>query len=105
MQCGTNLKVINHGVSKSVMNGALEAALEFFDMSTEHKEVFASDDIRGPIRYDTSARDGISKSRSFLKHYANPLEDWIKFWPMQPATYRYLQKNTSHYHTLVQRLM
>ena len=88
--CCTNpcTQVVNHGVSKSVMNGALEAATEFFEMSAENKEVFASDDIRSPIRYDTSGRDGISKSRSFLKHYANPLEDWINFWPMQPSAYR-----------------
>lgn len=92
MRC-TNLKVTNHGVTKSVMNGALEAASEFFDMPTERKEVLASDDIRSPIRYDTSSRDGISKARSFLKHYANPLEDWINFWPIQPATYRYLNIN------------
>jgi hypothetical protein len=70
------------------MNGALEAASEFFQLSTERKEEFASDDIRQPIRYDTSSRDGISMSRSFLKHYANPLDDWIKFWPTQPPTYR-----------------
>jgi isopenicillin N synthase-like dioxygenase len=87
--CCTNLKVINHGVSKIVMDGALEAASEFFDMSTGYKEVHASDDIRSPVRYDTTSRDGISKSRSFLKHYANPLDDWINLWPMQPATYRY----------------
>ncbi|CAM0902310.1 unnamed protein product [Alopecurus aequalis] len=94
-------QVINHGVSKSVMDGALEAASEFFHMSTEHKEVFASDDIRSPIRYDTSAKDGISKSRAFLKHYANPLEDWINLWPMQPATYR---KKMGNYAVEIQRL-
>uniref|UniRef100_A0A0D9ZS48 Fe2OG dioxygenase domain-containing protein n=1 Tax=Oryza glumipatula TaxID=40148 RepID=A0A0D9ZS48_9ORYZ len=81
-------EVVNHGISRSCMNGALEAASEFFQLSTERKEEFASDDIRQPIRYDTSSRDGISMSRSFLKHYANPLDDWIKFWPTQPPTYR-----------------
>lgn len=81
-------QVINHGVSKSVMKGALEAATEFFELSTEHKEKFASDDIRQPIRYDTSSRDGISLARSFLKHYSNPLEDWIHCWPANPPTYR-----------------
>ncbi|CAM0902311.1 unnamed protein product [Alopecurus aequalis] len=94
-------QVVNHGVSRSVMTGALEAASEFFDMSAERKEVFASDDIRSPIRYDTSAQDGISKSRAFLKHYANPLEEWINFWPMQPATYR---KKMGKYAVEIQRL-
>jgi len=70
------------------MKGALEAASEFFELSTEHKEMFASADIQQPIRYDTSSRDGISMARSLLKHYANPLEDWVQFWPINPPTYR-----------------
>ncbi|KAL6651846.1 hypothetical protein ACP70R_010771 [Stipagrostis hirtigluma subsp. patula] len=94
-------QVANHGVSKSVMKGALEAASEFFQLSTEHKEEFASADIRQPIRYDTSSRDGISKARSFLKHYANPLEDWIQFWPMHPPTYR---KKMGEYASEIQRV-
>ena len=73
---------------KSVMKGALEAASEFFELSTEHKEKFASADVQQPIRYDTSSRDGISTARSLLKHYANPLEDWVQFWPINPPTYR-----------------
>ncbi|GJN01405.1 hypothetical protein PR202_ga18670 [Eleusine coracana subsp. coracana] len=81
-------QVINHGVSKSVMKGALEAASAFFELPVEHKEEFASDDIRQPIRYDRSSRDGISLARSFLKHYANPLEDWIDCWPANPPTDR-----------------
>jgi len=82
------LQVVNHGISKSVMKGALEAASEFFELSTEHKEKFASADVQQPIRYDTSSRDGISTARSLLKHYANPLEDWVQFWPINPPTYR-----------------
>ncbi|KAL5214275.1 hypothetical protein ABZP36_003427 [Zizania latifolia] len=81
-------EVVNHGISSSCMKGALEAASEFFKQPTEHKEEFASDDIRQPIRYDTSSRDGISMFRSFLKHYANPLHDWIQLWPTQPPAYR-----------------
>ncbi|WVZ87593.1 hypothetical protein U9M48_034204 [Paspalum notatum var. saurae] len=78
--------VVNHGISKSVMKDALDVALEFFALSTEHKEKFASVDIQRPIRYDTSSRDGISKVRSFLKHYANPLQDWVQFWASGPCT-------------------
>ncbi|KAL6651848.1 hypothetical protein ACP70R_010773 [Stipagrostis hirtigluma subsp. patula] len=86
--CNGIQRVVNHGISKSVMEGALEAATEFFELPTHHKEAFASPNIRRPVRYDTSSRDGISKARSFLKHYANPLEDWIQYWPMRPSTYR-----------------
>ncbi|CAO2036941.1 unnamed protein product [Urochloa humidicola] len=94
-------QVVNHGVSKSVMKGALEAASEFFELSPEYKESFASTDIRRPIRYDTSSRDGISKARSFLKHYANPLEDWVQYWPMYPPSYR---KKMGEYTVEIQRV-
>ncbi|KAL6844149.1 hypothetical protein ACP4OV_025822 [Aristida adscensionis] len=94
-------QVVNHGVSKSVMKGALDAASEFFKLSTEDKEEFASADIRQPIRYDTSSRDGISKARSFLKHYANPLEEWVQYWPMHPPTYR---KKMGEYAVEIQRV-
>ncbi|CAL5029431.1 unnamed protein product [Urochloa decumbens] len=94
-------QVVNHGVSKSVMKGALEAASEFFELSPEYKELFASEDIRRPIRYDTSSRDGISKARSFLKHYANPLEDWEQYWPMHPPSYR---KKMGEYTVEIQRV-
>ncbi|PUZ49400.1 hypothetical protein GQ55_7G323000 [Panicum hallii var. hallii] len=81
-------QVVNHGIRKSVMKGALEAASEFFKLSKEHKEKFVSADVQQPIRYDMSSRDGISTARSLLKHYANPLEDWVQFWPINPPTYR-----------------
>ncbi|KAL6844150.1 hypothetical protein ACP4OV_025823 [Aristida adscensionis] len=94
-------QVVNHGISKSVMKGALEAASEFFELPAEHKEKFAAVDIRRPVRYDTSSRDGISKARSFLKHYANPLEDWIQYWPIYPPTYR---KKMGEYAVEIQRV-
>ncbi|KAM3371420.1 hypothetical protein ACQJBY_018684 [Aegilops geniculata] len=94
-------QVVNHGVSKSAMDGALEAASEFFDMPAERKAAFACDDIRSPVRYDTSSKDGISKARSFLKHYANPLDHWVDSWPTQPASYR---KKMGTYAVEIQRL-
>ncbi|KAK1686390.1 hypothetical protein QYE76_047238 [Lolium multiflorum] len=81
-------QVINHGISQSVMDGAFEAALDFFKLPSEIKEEFASDDLREPVRYDTSSKDGISMSRAFLKHYAHPLSDWMQYWPEKPPTYR-----------------
>uniref|UniRef100_N1QWW3 Non-haem dioxygenase N-terminal domain-containing protein n=1 Tax=Aegilops tauschii TaxID=37682 RepID=N1QWW3_AEGTA len=94
-------QVVNHGVSKSAMDDALEAASEFFDMPAERKAAFACADIRSPVRYDTSSKDGISKARSFLKHYANPLDHWVDSWPTQPATYR---KKMGTYAVEIQRL-
>lgn len=67
------------------MDGAVEAASDFFKLPSEVKEEFASDDLRQPVRYDTSSKDGISMSRAFLKHYAHPLSDWVQYWPEDPA--------------------
>lgn len=81
-------QVINHGISQSVMDGAVEAASDFFKLPSETKEEFASDDLRRPVRYDTSSKDGISMSRSYLKHYAHPLSEWKQYWPENPPIYR-----------------
>ncbi|XP_062227059.1 flavanone 3-dioxygenase 3-like [Phragmites australis] len=81
-------QVINHGISQSVMDAAVDAASDFFKLPSEAKEEFASDDLRQPIRYDTSSKDSISMSRAFLKHYAHPLSDWIQYWPRQSPIYR-----------------
>ncbi|KAF8769195.1 hypothetical protein HU200_006698 [Digitaria exilis] len=70
-------QVINHGISQSVMDAAVEAASDFFKLPSETKE-----------EYDTSSKDSISMSRAFLKHYAHPLGDWIQYWPHQPPIYR-----------------
>ncbi|KAG8043849.1 hypothetical protein GUJ93_ZPchr0458g22864 [Zizania palustris] len=81
-------QVINHGISQSVMDDAIEAATDFFNLPSETKEEYASDDLQQPVRYDTSSKDGISMSRAFLKHYAHPLCDWLQYWPQQPPIYR-----------------
>ncbi|XP_075111271.1 flavanone 3-dioxygenase 3-like isoform X2 [Nicotiana tabacum] len=83
--------VINHGISQAILDGALSAAFGFFDLATEDKEKIMSNDVYKPVRYGTSLKDGEDKVqfwRVFLKHYANPLIDWIKLWPENPPDYR-----------------
>jgi isopenicillin N synthase-like dioxygenase len=70
------------------MDSALEAASEFFKLPSETKEKFASEELRRPVRYDTSSKDSISMSRAFLKHYAHPISEWIQYWPQEPPIYR-----------------
>lgn len=73
--CGLNflpcviffLQVINHGISQSVMKGAKEVALDFFETSTDEKDALASNDIRKLVRYGASSKYNISDSRCFLK--------------------------------------
>jgi isopenicillin N synthase-like dioxygenase len=70
------------------MDRAIEAAAGFFKLPSETKDEYSFDDLRQPVRYDTSSKDSISMSRAFLKHYAHPLSDWIQYWPQKPPIYR-----------------
>ncbi|KAJ3689915.1 hypothetical protein LUZ61_019079 [Rhynchospora tenuis] len=80
--------VVNHGISKSVISGALEAASSFFHLPPEKKSEFESLDLKRPVRYEAALQGNNNKSRLLLKHYANPLRDWIPFWPQNPPHYR-----------------
>ncbi|XP_059311014.1 flavanone 3-dioxygenase 3-like [Lycium ferocissimum] len=84
-------QVTNHGISQFILDGALSAAFGFFDLPAEDKEKFMSNDVYKPVRYGTGLKDGEDKVlfwRVFLKHYANPLNNWIKLWPENPRDYR-----------------
>ncbi|KAL1819967.1 hypothetical protein ACET3Z_014836 [Daucus carota] len=84
-------QIINHGISQSVLDGALETAFNFFKLPTKEKAKFMSNDVHKPVRYGTSLKDGQDKLqywRVFLKHYANPLNQWIQQWPTNPPEYR-----------------
>ncbi|KAI3471023.1 hypothetical protein Pfo_027686 [Paulownia fortunei] len=91
--CGRNgfFQVINHGISQPILDGALAAASGFFNLPTQDKAKFMSNDVHKPVRYGTSLKDGVDKVqfwRVFLKHYAHPLKDWIGLWPDSPLDYR-----------------
>ncbi|XP_027164806.1 LOW QUALITY PROTEIN: flavanone 3-dioxygenase 3-like [Coffea eugenioides] len=88
--CGNNgfFQIVDHGISQSVLDGALSAA---FNLPSVEKVKFMSIDVRKPVRYGTSIKDGVDKVqfwRTFLKHYANPLDDWLSLWPDTPHDYR-----------------
>ncbi|GAB4859087.1 hypothetical protein Ancab_010553 [Ancistrocladus abbreviatus] len=86
-------KVVNHGISQSVLDGALDVGSEFFELPAGEKLKFMSDDVHEPVRYASSIKDGIDKVqywRVFLKQYAHPLDHWIQFWPASPPNYRCL---------------
>ncbi|KAI6696148.1 hypothetical protein NL676_016267 [Syzygium grande] len=73
------------------MDKALHAASSFFDLPTEEKMKYMSNDVHKPVRYVTSLKDGSDKIqfwRVFLKHYAHPLEHWMGHWPENPPHYR-----------------
>ncbi|KVH97174.1 hypothetical protein Ccrd_000734 [Cynara cardunculus var. scolymus] len=84
-------QVINHGIPTSVMEDALDTAKEFFLLPSEEKMQFASANVREPVRYGTSMNHVMDKVfywRDFIKHYANPISEWIHLWPSTPPTYK-----------------
>ncbi|KAH8522247.1 hypothetical protein H0E87_003040 [Populus deltoides] len=84
-------QIVNHGICQSILDGALSVASDFFKLPTEEKVKFMSNDVKKPVRYGTSLKDGDDKFqfwRVFLKHYAHPLSDWIHLWPKNPPHYR-----------------
>ncbi|KAI3498423.1 hypothetical protein L1887_34198 [Cichorium endivia] len=84
-------QVINHGIPISVMQDALDTAKDFFNLPSKEKTRFASANVREPVRYGTSMNHGIDKVfcwRDFIKHYANPISEWIHLWPSNPPSYR-----------------
>ncbi|TVU29001.1 hypothetical protein EJB05_20543, partial [Eragrostis curvula] len=84
-------QVINHGISMDILDGALDAAVAFFDLPMDERSGLMSDDVTQPVRYSTVAEvDGseVKIRRHVLKHYSYPLEEWIGKWPAKPSQYR-----------------
>ncbi|KAL2926426.1 Flavanone 3-dioxygenase 3 [Bienertia sinuspersici] len=97
-------QIVNHGIEQSVLDKAMNAADEFFKLPGNEKLKLMSNDVHKSVRYGTSLKDGVDKLqfwRVFLKHYANPLNDWLQSWPPNPPTYR---EDMGAYSSQVQKL-
>ncbi|CAL5404804.1 unnamed protein product [Camellia sinensis] len=72
----------NGSFQASVTSSSLASG--FFGLPAKEKVKFISNEVTRPVRYGTSLKDGAYKIqfwRVFLKHYAHPLEDFVKSWP------------------------
>lgn len=97
-------QVVNHGIDQSLLDKAIDVADGFFHLPANEKLKFMSSDVHKPVRYGTSVKDGVDKIqfwRVFLKHYANPLNDWVHCWPKNPPSYR---EDMGAYSAAVQKL-
>ncbi|PHT60685.1 hypothetical protein CQW23_03048 [Capsicum baccatum] len=97
-------QVVNHGIPESVMKDALDVATEFFALPNEEKMHLMSPNVHDPVRYNTSlndVKDKVSFWRDFLKHYANPISNWIDLWPSNPTCYK---EKMGNYTKAVQKL-
>ncbi|CAB4269582.1 unnamed protein product [Prunus armeniaca] len=84
-------QVVNHGIPSSVMEDALSAANEFFNLPLEEKMLLGSDSVHAPVRYGTSMNhvvDRVHFWRDFIKHYSHPISKWIHLWPSNPSCYK-----------------
>ncbi|CAL5441815.1 unnamed protein product [Camellia sinensis] len=84
-------RIVNHGISESVIEGALDVNSEFFDMPIANKVELMSDDEYKPVRFSTVHGNSPIEGqffKNFLKLYAHPLEDFVALWPNNPPHYR-----------------
>ncbi|RDX77503.1 Protein DOWNY MILDEW RESISTANCE 6, partial [Mucuna pruriens] len=86
-------QVINHGVSKNLVDAKLNIFKEFHAMGEEVKIKESSKDPNGRCKlYTSSGR--ITKAvaeywKDTLRHPCHPLEEFIEYWPHKPFGYRF----------------
>ncbi|PSS09435.1 Hyoscyamine 6-dioxygenase [Actinidia chinensis var. chinensis] len=85
-------QVMNHGISQSLINEAMDVLKEFFDMPAEVKaSAFTADSSKrcrlytSTFQYDT---EEVHFWRDNLTHPCHPLEDCLQLWPEKPTRYR-----------------
>ncbi|TKY59469.1 SRG1 protein [Spatholobus suberectus] len=67
--------LINHSVSRSIMEKMVDEVFAFFNLKEEEKQEYAGKDVMDPIRYGTSSnvsRDKVLLWRDFLKIVVHP---------------------------------
>ncbi|KHN30315.1 Hyoscyamine 6-dioxygenase [Glycine soja] len=84
--------VINHGVSKELMDDTLNIFKEFHAMPAEEKIRESSRDPNGSCRLYTSReinnKDIVQFWRDTLRHFCPPSGEFMEFLPQKPAKYR-----------------
>ncbi|KAF5950026.1 hypothetical protein HYC85_012019 [Camellia sinensis] len=94
--------IVNHGISESVIEGALDVNSEFFDMPIANKVELMSDDVYKPVRFSTVHGNSPIEGqffKNFLKLYAHPLEDFVALWPNNPPHYRHFSLRISSFYS------
>ncbi|KAL4361399.1 hypothetical protein GQ457_04G027250 [Hibiscus cannabinus] len=85
-------QIINHGVSKDLMDETMKVAEEFHAMSGLDKERECLKDPNGSCKLYTSSytypREEFHLWRDALTHPCRPLDQHIQFWPENPTGYR-----------------
>ncbi|TMX00595.1 hypothetical protein EJD97_000510 [Solanum chilense] len=84
-------QVINHGVSKKVMDDMLGVSHEFFKLPVEEKMKLYSDDPSKTMRLSTSfnvKKETVHNWRDYLRLHCYPLDKYAPEWPSNPPSFR-----------------
>ncbi|MFS7901038.1 putative hyoscyamine (6S)-dioxygenase [Helianthus anomalus] len=85
-------QVINHGVSKDLIDETMEVVKEFFSMPEEEKEIYYSIDPIKSCKLYTSGYNYANEDIHFwcdnLRHPCHPLDEWVHLWPEKPTNYQ-----------------
>ncbi|XP_045802914.1 protein DOWNY MILDEW RESISTANCE 6-like [Trifolium pratense] len=86
------LQVINHGVSKELIDDTMNIFKEFHVMPEVEKISESSKDPNGSCKLYTSReinnKDCIQYWRDTLRHFCPPSGEFMEFWPQKPTRYR-----------------
>lgn len=86
-------QVVNHGVSKELMDDTMNIFKEFHAMPELEKISESSRDPNGSCRLYTSReinnnKDFVQYWRDTLRHICPPSGEFMEFWPQKPTRYR-----------------
>ncbi|XP_076930952.1 protein DOWNY MILDEW RESISTANCE 6-like [Bidens hawaiensis] len=85
-------QVINHGVSKDLIDDTMEVFKEFFNMPNEEKEKLYSNDQTKTCKLYTSGYNYLNEEIHFwrdnLRHPCHPVDECVHSWPVKPNNYR-----------------
>jgi len=85
---------VDHGLSTSVLEGAMVMTKEFFDMPEEEKQAYAQDYENGLLQGYKSTLDSFRVTQNLgsqLEYILHPESLSIKDnWPSTPAGYKYI---------------
>ncbi|KAL3649470.1 Protein DOWNY MILDEW RESISTANCE 6 [Castilleja foliolosa] len=84
-------QVINHGVSKVIVDEIKRVAHEFFSLSVEEKMKLYSDDPSKTMRLSTSfnvKKETVHNWRDYLRLHCHPLEKYAPEWPSNPVSFK-----------------
>ena len=86
------LKVVNHGISRELMNETMSLIKEFHAMPAKEKARECSKDPNRSYKLYTSSENYATEEfhywRDAVVHPCEPLDHHKQFWPLQPPGYR-----------------